>query len=81
MSWLGSSLIRLVMKLTFRALALSQSEEKKCGLCEVYTRKGGALSLVETQLHEDKLIKWEEFIVSKKNLLPKVLMDFCVSLI
>lgn len=45
------------MKLTFRALALSQSEEKKCGLCEVYTRKGGALSLVETQLHEDKLIK------------------------
>ena len=31
-----------IEKLTFRALALRQSESRNCGLCKVYIEKSGA---------------------------------------
>ena len=43
MNWPPGKEIR---KLTFRALALSQSESRSCGLCVVYIQKYGATLLV-----------------------------------
>ena len=37
---------KVILKVTFRALALRRSESRNCGLCVVYIQKVGATLLV-----------------------------------
>ena len=53
-----------IRKLTFRALALCQSESRNYGLCVVSIQKYGATLLVGTWYREkqlNKLVEWKAF--------------------
>ena len=54
-----------IRKLTFRALALRQSESRNCGLYVVYIQKYGATLLVgawQREKQQNKLVEWKSFV-------------------